>query len=90
MSKSGRSVLERALKLPMSERAELAQEILDSLDEAHSGEIEIDPRYRKELVTRALEEPAPGKRWPTAREVVTRIRRELDKPVRKRSKKRGA
>ncbi|MEZ0228760.1 MAG: hypothetical protein ACAI25_09060 [Planctomycetota bacterium] len=80
MTKNGRDLLERALKLPMAERAKLAQEIYDSLDEEHEGQVEFDPEFKKEMIRRAREEPKPGERWPTASEVVTRIRRELDKP----------
>ena len=72
----------------MPERARLAQEILDTLDDEHAGELEIDPAYRSELERRALDEPAPGERWPTASEVVERIRRDLERPARK-PKKRG-
>jgi putative addiction module component (TIGR02574 family) len=87
MTKNGRDLLERALRLPMAERARLAQEIYDSLDEEHGGEVEVDPEYRKELARRARDEPKPGERWATPEEAVARLRRELDKPRRK-SKKR--
>ena len=91
MSKRGRDLLERALELPMSERARLAQELLDSLDDKHAGKLEVDPEYRPELERRASEEPAHGERWPTAAEVVARIRGDLDEPARKPKKReRGA
>ena len=90
MSKRGRDLLERALELPMSERARLAQELLDSLDDEHAGELEIDPEYRSELERRASEEPARCERWPTAAEVVARIKGDLDKPPPKKKRGRGA
>ncbi len=91
MTKRGRDLLEKALELPMSERARLAQELLDSLDEAHAGELELDPTFRSELERRATEEPPPGERWPTAAEVVKRIKGDLERPVRKPKKReRGA
>lgn len=90
MTRSGRELLERALKLPQAERARLAHEILDSLDEEHQGELEIDPEYLVELEKRALDEPKPGEKWPTAREVVAEIRRDRKKKASRRSQKKRA
>jgi putative addiction module component (TIGR02574 family) len=77
--KRDRDLLERALELPMPERVKLAQELLDSLDAEQSGEPELDPGYRDELIRRALDEPKPGERWPTAAEVVASLRKDLEK-----------
>ncbi len=88
MTRSGRDLLERALKLPQSERATLAHEILDSLDDEHEGDLEIDAEYLRELERRALDEPKSGEKWLTAQEVVAEIRRGRRKSSR-RSKKRA-
>ena len=94
MTRSGKELLEHALKLSQPERARLAHELFDSLDDEHQGDLEIDPGYLRELDRRALDEPKPGERWPTAREVVDQIRRrrrksDLTRPSRRPSKKRA-
>lgn len=55
MSNQARQVLEDALRLPLDERADLAAELLRSLDETERGlsQDEIDERWAAELTRRA-------------------------------------
>ena len=55
MSNQARQVLEDALRLPLDERADLAAELLRSLDETERGlsDDEIEQRWAAELTRRA-------------------------------------
>lgn len=89
MTKPTRELLERALELPRPERERLARKLLESVDEEDQGD-ELDPAFVKELERRLADKPAPGQRWPTVDEVLSRLRRELKLPARRTSKRRGA
>ena len=55
MSNQARQVLEEALRLPIDERADVAAELLRSLDEAESTlpQEEVERRWAEEITRRA-------------------------------------
>jgi putative addiction module component (TIGR02574 family) len=71
VSKTGEKLLEDALKLTLSERAELAAELLASLDGAPDADAEA--AWAAEIERRAAD---PGRPWPEVRD---RIRNRLAK-----------
>lgn len=79
MTRSGRDLLERALKLPAEERVRLAHEILESVDEGRRRPVKLSRVWREEIERRLAEEPAPGSRWSSGEEIVARLRAELGK-----------
>lgn len=87
MTKAARELLNKALELPRADRERMAKRLLASVDEEEDTD-ELDPELVKELEKRLADEPAPGERWPTVHEVISRARRELKLPAR-RSKRRG-
>ena len=77
MSRSGEKLLEDALKLGLVERAELAAELIASLDGAPDGDAEAAWAAEIERrVQRARSGDDPGKPWPEVRD---RIRNGLGK-----------
>ena len=77
MSRSGEKLLEDALKLGLVERAELAAELLASLDGAPDDDAEAAWAAEIERrVQRARSGDDPGKPWPEVRD---RIRNGLGK-----------
>ena len=77
VSKTGEKLLEDALKLALSERAELAAELLASLDGAADADAEVAWATEIERrADRARSGADPGRLWPEARD---RIRNGLAK-----------
>ena len=77
MSKAAEKVLQEALKLDLPGRAEVAAELLASLDGAPDADAEA--AWTAEIERRAARARSgddPGKPWPEVRD---RIRRELGK-----------
>jgi putative addiction module component (TIGR02574 family) len=92
MTRSGREILERALKLAPAERLKIAHEIIESVpvdDDLEDDGAELSAEWRGEIERRLAEEPAPGNPWPTGEEVMARLRGELKKG-RARKKRRGS
>jgi putative addiction module component (TIGR02574 family) len=77
VSKTGEKLLEDALKLALAERAELAAELLASLDGAPDQDAEAAWAAEIERrAARARSDADPGRPWPEVRD---RIRTELAK-----------
>jgi len=75
MTQRTRALLDRALKLPPDERAQLATELWDSLEAEDDSE--LSPQWAAEI-DRRLERLASGKaKGRPADEVLAEIRREL-------------
>lgn len=76
MTKAASKLLEDALKLDPAERAELASELITSLDDETDDDAEAAWAAEIEArADRARSGADPGKPW---REVVDRLKRELD------------
>jgi putative addiction module component (TIGR02574 family) len=91
MTKSGREVRERALKLPAADRVRLAHELIESVadadltDDDDAGQ--LSPEWKDEIARRLADEPDPENPWPSGEEVSKRLRRALGK--RSSRKRRG-
>jgi hypothetical protein len=71
MTDSTRELLERAKKLTTRERAELARELLHTLDEGSEDPATVDSAWRTEIEQRAreaLDPKTPAEDWATVRE----------------------
>jgi len=82
MTQATRDLLERALKLSLAERMQLAHEILESVGDEPEAEdcTDLSPEWREEIERRLQDEPEPGKPWPSGEDVIARLRRELGEP----------
>ena len=76
MTDKAKAILEQAMKLPPAERAQIAYEILETVDREHEGGDGLTQEWREEIarrVDRVLEgRGGPDEDW---RVVLDRIRR---------------
>jgi putative addiction module component (TIGR02574 family) len=71
MTDHGDTVLREALALPADERAQVAADLLASLDEEREGTEEVTPSWAAEIERRArqaLDGQSSGEDWDTARD----------------------
>ena len=75
MARAGKKLLHEALELPIEERAELAAELIASLD--GPADADVEAAWAAEIerrATKALSGESPGSPWEEVRE---RIKREI-------------
>lgn len=76
MTQATRALLEHALKLSPTERAELVAELVASLD-GDEPESQVEAAWADEIERRVREMPASGAGLPSADEVFSRLRTHL-------------
>lgn len=76
MTHATRELLERALRLSPTERAELVAELVASLD-GDEPESQVEAAWADEIERRVREMPASGAGLPSADEVFSRLRTHL-------------
>jgi putative addiction module component (TIGR02574 family) len=75
MNEQGETLLSQVLQLPVDERAELAAELLASLDREGVPDADVDAAWAKEIERRArrvLEQGSRGRTWEEVREELLR------------------
>lgn len=71
MTENASTVLREALALPAHERAQVAADLIASLDEEHENATTVEAAWAEELERRArrvLEDPSLGDDWSRTRE----------------------
>ncbi len=76
MTQATRELLERALKLSPTERAELVSELVASLD-GDEPEDQVEGAWADEIERRVREMPASGAALPSSDDVFARLRTHL-------------
>lgn len=76
MTQATRELLERALKLSLTERAELVAGLVASLD-GDEPEDQVEAAWAAEIERRVRDMPAAGASLPTGGEVFARLRTHL-------------
>ena len=79
MTSRAQDVLREALALPVDERADVAAELLASLDEGGEDPVEVEAAWAAEIEKRARRVMSGGSPGPSWEEVRTRAEAELRK-----------